>query len=270
MRTTRLFGIVSGALILLLSANAAHAETIRVAAAISLKEALTEIASAYQAGTGDKVELVFGSSGQLATQIKSGADVDVFISAAIKQVDDLTKDGLVDTKTRRTVVANALVLIVPADAKDAPDSFEALGSVAGKVAVGEPKTVPAGQYAEQVLKSLKLTERLAGRIVLGTNVRQVLTYVERGEVVAGVVYATDATESGSKVRVVATADPKTHQPIVYPGVVISATKKSAAAGKFLDHLGGPEATKALRAKGFVVPAAAGGTVGDAKSGGPAK
>jgi molybdate transport system substrate-binding protein len=99
-------------------------------------------------------------------------------------------------------------------------------------------------------------------------VRQVLTYVERGEVAAGVVYATDALESGNKVRVVATADPKTHETIVYPGIVISATKKPGAAGKFLDYLGGADATKVLRAKGFVIPSAA--AAGDAKSGGPAK
>jgi molybdate transport system substrate-binding protein len=201
-------------------------------------------------------------------QIKSGADVDVFISAATKQVDELTKDGLVVPRMRRAVASNALVLIVPADAKDAPASFEALGSIAGKVAVGEPKTVPAGQYAEQVFKSLKLTDKLSNRLVLGTSVRQVLTYVERGEVAAGVVYATDALESGSKVRVVATADAKTHEPIVYPGVVASATKKAAAAGRFLDYLGGDQAVTVLKAKGFVIPAAAGAD--DAKRGGAAQ
>jgi molybdate transport system substrate-binding protein len=89
---------------------------------------------------------------------------------------------------------------------------------------------------------------------LGTNVRQVLTYVERGEVTAGVVYATDAIESGDKVRVVATADPKLHEPIVYPGVVVSATKKAGPAARFLNSLSGAEAAKVLRSKGFVMPA----------------
>ena len=266
--------IASTLIVPLLLAGTASAETLRVAAAISLKGALTEIAVSYKAKTGGDVKLVFGSSGQLATQIKSGAEVDVFISAALKQVDDLAREGLVDAKTRRTVASNTLVLVVPADAKDAPGSFEALGSTTGKIAIGEPKTVPAGQYAEQVFKALKLTDRLAGRLVLGTNVRQVLTYVERGEVAAGVVYATDALEAGSKVRVVATADAKTHDPIVYPAVVVSATTKAPAAAKFVTYLGGEDASKVLRAKGFVVPThgegGGGAKNGDTKSGSAAK
>jgi molybdate transport system substrate-binding protein len=164
------------------------------------------------------------------------------------------------------VARNALVLVVPADAKGGPASFEALRDVAGKVAVGEPRTVPAGQYAAQVIRSLKLAERLSPELVYGTNVRQVLAYVERGEVAAGLVYATDALESGDKVRVVATADEKTHDPIVYPGVVVTATKHRGAAERFLAHLGSPPAARALGARGFVMPAPA----GDAKGGDASK
>ncbi len=241
-------------LLSLLFAVAASAETIRVAAAISLKEAVGEIAKSYEKSTGNKVEFNFGSSGQLMTQIKSGADVDVFISAANKQVDDLLKDKLADAASRQVVVLNSLVLVVPADAKDAPATFEALKEPnVAKVAVGEPKTVPAGQYAEQVLKALKLDEALKPKIIFGTNVRQVLTYVERGEVSAGIVYLTDAKESGDKVRVVATADPKTHEPIVYPGVIVTASKKQDAARKFLAYLATADAKAVFEAKGFTVP-----------------
>lgn len=228
-------------------------ETIRVAAAISLSEAMKTAAADYEKATGNKVVLNFGSSGQLMGQIRNGADVDVFISAADRQVDELARDKLVDPATRTVVATNALVLIVPADAKSPPASFEALAGAA-RIAIGEPQTVPAGQYARQVLTSLKLTDALKPKLVYGTNVRQVLAYVERGEVSAGVVYLTDAITAGEKVKVVATADPKTHEPIVYPGVVVSASRKPDAAGRFLAHITRPANAAAFTARGFARPA----------------
>ena len=254
-------------LLALVPTAVARAEQITVAAAISLKEAVTEIADAYKADTGDEVKFTFGSSGQLAAQVKNGAPIDAFISAANKQVDDLAKDKLADEAGRRVVAGNTLVLIVPAKAAAGgntappPAGFAALADPAvRKVAVGEPRTVPAGQYALQVLKALKIDEKLADRTVYGANVRQVLDYVRRAEVDAGIVYATDAREAGEEVRVVATADPKTHEPIVYPAVVVTASRKRDAARKFLDHLGGDKARKVLEAKGFTtgeVPAGGG-------------
>ncbi len=121
-----------------------------------------------------------------------------------------------------------------------------------KIAIGEPKSVPAGDYAMQTLTALKLADGVKDRLVLGSNVRQVLTYVEGGDVAAGIVYLTDAMESGNKVRVVATAEEKTHEPIVYPGVVIKASKKKDAALKFLDYLKTDKSQKTLADKGFNV------------------
>lgn len=237
--------------LILLASTAARATTVRVAVAISLKEAVTEIGKSFESDSGDKVEFTFGSSGQLQGQIKNGAELDLFISAANKQVDELTHDELVAAETRRVVAGNSLVLVVPADAKDAPSSFEALADPSVKrLATGEPKTVPAGQYTAQVLKKLGLTDKLADRLVYGANVRQVLGYVERGEVTAGIVYLTDAKESGDKVKVVATAAPDTHDPIVYPAVVIKASKQPDAAKRFLDYLGSEKARDVLTAKGF--------------------
>jgi molybdate transport system substrate-binding protein len=156
----------------------AAAETIAVAAAISLKTRMADVAKAYKADTGDDVEFTFGSSGQLMAQIKNGAPVDAFVSAAVKQVGDLAKDKLVDDATRRVVAKNVLVLIVPADAKAPPSSFAELTDERVKrVAVGEPRTVPAGQYAAQALKAMKVDDKLAGCAVYGSNVRQVLDYV---------------------------------------------------------------------------------------------
>jgi molybdate transport system substrate-binding protein len=231
----------------------ARAEMIRVGAAISLREAMTEIAKMYKADVSDDVELNFGSSGQLAAQIENGARIDLFISAANAQVEQLVKDRLVDQATRRVVAGNDLVLIVPAAAKDPPTGFKDLAERRFKrIAIGNPKTVPAGEYAMQTLKAMKLAEAVEARLIFGTNVRQVLDYVERGEVSAGVVYATDAREAGERVKVVEKAEAATHKPIEYPAVIIRSSKNPAAAKRFLDYLGGEKARKILAEKGFVV------------------
>jgi molybdate transport system substrate-binding protein len=237
----------------LLFAVTASAETIRVGVAISLKEAIGEVARNYESAGGDRVEFIFGSSGQIMAQVRNGAEIDLFVSAASRQVDELQKENLVDSDSRREIVSNTLVLVVPSDAKHPPTSFEALANAnVGRVAMGEPKTVPAGQYAQQVFAALHLSDALAGKLVYGTNVRQVLSYVERGEVAAGVVYATDARESGDKVRVVATAGKGLHEPIVYPAVIVAASAKKDAATRFLDYLSGADARAVFKAKGFSV------------------
>lgn len=232
-------------------ASACHAQTITVAAAISLKDALGKIAGQYTRQTGQTVEFTFGSSGQLASQIKNGAPVDLFISAANKQVDDLQKAGVLDAATRTVVAGNALVLIVPAGQETAPDSTAALTDPSiTTVAIGEPKSVPAGQYAEQVLNNAGVYDALQEKLVLGTNVRQVLDYVERGEVSAGFVYATDAKVSGEKVRVAFVVHPSRHEPIVYPAGVVSASEKRAAAVQFLDYILSDDAQAILSEFGF--------------------
>ncbi len=235
---------------------AAAAERVTVAAAISLKEGLQDVAKAYAAETGVAVEFTFGSSGQLMAQVKNGAPIDVFVSAAAKQVDDLAREKLVDEATRRVVAGNALVLIVPAGAASPPTSLKDLADPRHrKVATGDPKTVPAGEYARQVLDALKLSDAVRDRTVHGSNVRQVLDYVERGEVAAGLVYHTDAVQAGPKVRVVERADPALHAPIEYPAAVVSASKRREAAGRFLDYLATGPAQRALAARGFTPPPA---------------
>jgi molybdate transport system substrate-binding protein len=125
-----------------------------------------------------------------------------------------------------------------------------------KLALGEPKTVPAGQYATQTLEKLKLTAPLSGKLVYGSNVRQVLDYVIRGEVTAGIVYATDAKQAGDKVKIVATAAEDSHDPIVYPAVVVKKSASAAAAKRFLDYAtDDAEARRLLEARGFTRPKA---------------
>jgi molybdate transport system substrate-binding protein len=253
MRTMRVIGLFTLSLLCWIP-SATLADTIRVGVAVSLKDAITEIARKYESQSGDRVEFAFGSSGQIMAQIKSGAAIDALISAAAKQVDELDAAGLIEPETRRIVTGNTLLLIVPRESKAPIDSFESLGRAPVKrLAVGEPKTVPAGQYAVQVLEKLKLMDALKDKLIYGTNARQVLDYVERGEVTAGIVYATDAKQAGESVRVAAAAPRGSHEPIVYPAVVARKSRNAAAARRFLEHLGTAEAQKILAAHGFTAP-----------------
>lgn len=244
------------AIILGLFMNAtALAENIKVAAAVSLKEAIQKVAEQYKVETGNTVEFTFGSSGQLATQIIGGAPTDLFISAANKQVDDIVKADAGVADSRKVVAGNKLVLIVPSDDNNAPNSLKALASDGvGKVSIGETKTVPAGQYAIQALEKSGVLSAIKHKLVFGTNVRQVLDYVERGEVSAGLVYATDAKQSGEKVKVAATIDPTLHEPIVYPAIIVKGSKNQAGTGKFLEYLASAKGQTILMSFGFTSPA----------------
>ena len=209
------------------------------------------IAAIYEAKTHNKITLNFGSSGQLLGQIRNGAPVDVFISAARKQVDDLAAEHLSLPETARVIAGNELALIVPADSKAGSTDYKGLVDPSFKrIAVGEPKTVPAGQYAMQSFEKLGISDRIKDRLVYGGNVRQVLAYVEQSEVSAGVVYATDAKSSGDKIKVISTAPPDSHDPIVYPAVVVKASHATAEAGKFLDFLSSPDSKAIFKELGF--------------------
>jgi molybdate transport system substrate-binding protein len=231
----------------------AEPSPLTVAAAISLKDALAQVARDYQAGGGGPVEFTYGSSGQLATQIRGGAPVDVFISAAHQQIDDLARADLLDKNSIAVVAGNQLVVIVPASSAPAPgpsDLKQLADEKFARVAIGEPKTVPAGQYAEQALRAAGVVDRVRGRLVYGANVRQVLDYVQRGEVSAGIVYSTDARQAGDAVRVTLKIDPAAHDPIEYPAAVVKASKRPEAARQVLKYLSSPKAREAFAAHGF--------------------
>lgn len=250
--------MIGAAIAILLCAMApairAAEPAVRVSAAISLKDALEDIIKRYETDTGAKVELNLGASGQLMSQIREGAPVDLFISAGQKQVDDLVHSGLADESTRTVIAKNSLVLIVPADQKDGVKSFTDLSRTSvKKISIGEPRTVPAGEYAMQVLKSLKIDDAVKDRLVFGANVRQVLDYVARGEVDAGIVYKTDAMQAPKEVRVVAIAKEEDHKPIEYPAIVIKGATHADAAKKFLKYLAGKDAQKSLQDYGFILP-----------------
>lgn len=243
-------------LLLMLCGPALSAEppVLRVSAAISLKDALESIAAAYEKETGQKVEFNFGGSGALAAQIERGADVDLFISAAGQQVNQLIERKVVDAASTTVVVTNELVLIVPAGGGSTVRSFDDLRRDAvQRIAAGESRAVPAGMYARQTLEHLKLADAVHDRLVFGGNVRQVLDYVIRGEVDAGLVYRTDALQAGEKVVVIADAPAGSHDPIEYPACIVSATTQRPAAERFLKYLAGEVAQEEFRKRGFGLP-----------------
>jgi len=226
---------------------------ITVSAASSLKDALDEINSKYmQTHSGITVTINYGASGALQQQIEQGAGVDLFFSAAAKQMDQLKSKGLIVAETERNVLGNQLVLVVPSDSK--VDLQEFVGVTTAdikKLALGEPGSVPAGQYAQEVFTKLGIMDGVKSKVVYGQNVKEVLSWVETGNADAGVVYASDAKVS-TKVKVMATAAEDTHSPIVYPAAVIKSSKNQDAAKAFLDYLGSSEAKAIFENKGFTV------------------
>jgi molybdate transport system substrate-binding protein len=234
--------------------NRAAAQTnseITVSAAISLKDSLDEIGTKYeQAHPGVKISFNYGGSGTLQRQIEQGAPVDIFFSAAEKQMDDLQAKGLVDSGTRRNVVRNQLVLIAPAS-NATIHSFQDLTNSSVKiVALGEPATVPAGMYARQTLEHLGLLGSVEKKTVLAKDVRAVLTYVETGNADAGIVYQTDA-QGSAKVRIVAVAPADSHDPIVYPAAILNGAKNASGAAPFLAFLSDSEARDVFLKHGFL-------------------
>jgi molybdate transport system substrate-binding protein len=232
------------------SAQATKVE-LTVSAAISLKDALDEAKQLYTADNPNvSVAINYGASGTLQLQIEQGAPVDIFLSAATKQMDALDTKGLLLEGTRKNLLLNEVVLIVPKDSSLNISSFQDLTHPNVKqIALGEPATVPAGQYAKDVLTSLGIYDAVNAKAILGKDVRQVLTYVETGNVDAGIVYSTDA-QSSSKVKVVATAPAKSHAPVVYPVAVIKDSKNAAAARRFVDFLSGPHGRAVFQKYGF--------------------
>lgn len=224
--------------------------SLTISAAISLKEPLDAFAQNYNQQHPDvRVVCNYGASGTLQRQIEQGAPVDIFISAGEKQMDTLQNENLLAAGTRRDLLANALVLIAQANATTL-HGFEDLSKSSIKsIAMGEPRTVPAGMYAQQALAHLRLLPALKSKIVYAANVRQVLAYVETGNASAGLVYATDARIS-TRVRVVATAPPDSHDAILYPVAMLKISKSPEAARALLDVLESPQSLALFEKYGF--------------------
>ncbi|MFA7344567.1 MAG: molybdate ABC transporter substrate-binding protein [Terrimicrobiaceae bacterium] len=224
--------------------------TLTVSAAASLKAPLESLKAEFEkAVPGVAVVYNFGSSGSLQQQIVNGASADVFISAAAKQMDELEKGGFIEPGSRFVLAGNTVVLVAPAGS-GALGGFDGLTADAIKViAIGEPKTVPAGMYAMEVLEHLGIAERVGDKLVFAKDVRQVMVYVESGNADAGFVYGSDAV--GSKaVRLVASAPAASHKKVEYPAAVIRASAHAAQASAFLKFLRSPESSALFKAAGF--------------------
>jgi molybdate transport system substrate-binding protein len=224
-----------------------------ISAAASLKEVLVEIQPLYQQSQPNvNISYNFGSSGTLQQQIEQGAPTDIFISAAKKQVDTLEQKGLLVTGSRNIIAKNRLVLIVPKNAVGINSFYSLKDAKVKKIAIGEPRSVPAGQYAQQVLEKLKIWTEVKSKLVFANNVRQVLASVESGNADTGLVYATDAKIS-SRVKVVVTADEKYHSPIIYPLAVVKRSKNVNAAKEFSQFLSSNQAKAVFKKYGFILP-----------------
>jgi molybdate transport system substrate-binding protein len=223
-----------------------------VFAAASLTNVLGELSADWGKTSGVAAKLSFAASSVLARQIEAGGNADVFISADQQWMDYLQARNLIDKVSRRDLVGNRLVLIAPADSrltlKIAPGFklADALGT--GRLATGDPDTVPVGRYARSALTALGVWDKVADRLVRADNVRSAMMFVSRGEVPLGIVYATDAAVD-SKVRVVDTFPANTHAPITYPVAALNGAKPEAAA--FVMFLAGERARATWRKFGFV-------------------
>ncbi len=231
------------------SSNEAIALTISAAA--SLQDAMSMIQLVYEeANPGVTLTYNFGSSGSLQQQIEQGAPVDIFLSASPKQMDALEKKDLLLEGTRTELLKNSIVLVTPAD-KATVSGFEDLDKeTVHRLSIGEPDSVPAGQYGKETLESLGLYDTVQSKIVFAKDVRQVLTYVETGNVEAGLVYSSDA-ERSEQVQIVAVAPDGSHAPIVYPGAVLIDSANPDGAATFLDFLGTAEAIAIFENFGFL-------------------
>jgi molybdate transport system substrate-binding protein len=222
--------------------------TLTLSVAASLQDSLTEIEAAYQRDHPVKFRNNFGASGTLAREIEQGAPVDAFIAAGSKPIDQLEAEGLLLGGSRADLLRNSLVLIAPSGS--GLKGFEGLAQKQVRaVALGDPASVPAGQYGKQALETLHLYDALRSKIVLGKDVRQVLTYVETGDADAGLVYATDAQIS-HRVQIVAVTPDGSHDPIVYPIAEIAASPNQSAAHDFIAFLRSPAARSIFERHGF--------------------
>lgn len=235
---------------------AAAAEKLIVFAAASLKGSLDDVAKAYGKKSGNSIAISYAASGPLAKQIEAAAPADVFISADTKWMDYLVKAGAVKKEDAFNLLGNRLVLVAGRDSAISLkigrgfDLAKALGD--SRLAMGEIKSVPAGNYGKQSLEYYGVWKEVEDKVALAENVRAALKLVTAGEAPLGIVYETDAmAEKG--VKVVDTFGEESHKPIVYPAAPVAASKSAATRG-FVDFLRGPEAIEIFKKAGFTVMA----------------
>lgn len=226
---------------------------ILVAAAASLQYVMEDaIRPAFEEANPDvKLTFTFDSSGKLQTQIEEGADADVFFSAAMKQMNALKDEELIDADSIVELLENKITLIVPAGSELGITGLEDI-TKAEKIAIGDPESVPVGQYSKEAFENLGMWEEVEAKASFGTNVTEVLSWVAAGSADAGIVYLTDATTSDQfdQVEVIGYAPEGSVSKVIYPVGVVSTSTKKEAAQKFVDYLGTDEALASFAEYGF--------------------
>ena len=226
--------------------------TILMAAAASLEYSMKDerIPMFQEQHPNITVEGTYDSSGKLQTQIEYGIDADLFFSAAEKQMTALKDENMIDGDSIQNLLENKIVLVVPSDKEDAYTKFEDVVN-AETIAVGDPESVPVGQYSQEALTSLGLWDQVSAKASLGTNVTEVLNWVSEGSADAGIVYATDAATKKDSLAVVAEApEGSLAQKVLYPAGIVSSSTKKDAAQLFLDFLASDQASKVFEEYGF--------------------
>ncbi len=244
------FGVTLGVRSLGFSSVMAQSNSpLLVSAAASLTDVMKELAPLYQAQSKVTIRYNFASSGALQQQIENGAPVDVFISAGQKQMKALQQKDLLLSGTQRNLLTNRLVLVVPANATGITNLNNLTEARVKRIAIGDPRSVPAGQYAEEALTKAGLWQTLKPKYVMASNVRQVLQFVDSGNADAGLVYLTDA-KTTDKVKIAQTIPTNLHSPIAYPIAVLKRSNNQTAAKNFIQFLLSRSAKQVFAKYGF--------------------
>ncbi|MDR1571424.1 MAG: molybdate ABC transporter substrate-binding protein [Clostridiales Family XIII bacterium] len=224
---------------------------LNVSAAASLTDALEEIYAGYRSESSDTIAFNFAASGTLQKQIAEGAPCDIFISASKGHMDTLDEEGLVVDGTRSDLLGNSLTLVAAAEKADAVRLDKLDSADVGSIAIGEPESVPAGQYAKQAFESMGIWDSVQEKLIFGKDVKQVQEYVDTGNVDCGLVYRSDALmmSTGS---IIGDLPEDSHSPIVYPAALMADSENGAAAGAFLEFLKGDYARGVFENYGFKV------------------
>ena len=224
-----------------------------VCAGVGLTDAIKEINTLYmQENKNITIVANFAAAGTLQEQIEQGAPADVFFSPGISQMDALQEGGLIIDETRRDLLNNKIVLVVPINSTlDITGFMDLLNEDVAHVAIGDPEFVPAGTYGIQALDAYGITEQLQPKLILCNDVRQVLSYVESGNVEAGIVYATDAVITDN-VKIVAEAPDEVNRKIAFVGAVIKSSKNVEAAKAYIAFLSSDKASTIFEKYGFSV------------------
>ena len=248
----KMLKIITLCAVMLLTVATSFAAEISVSAAASLTDALKQIAADYEKQSGDKIIFNFAASSTLAQQIQAGAPADIFFSADEAQMNRLEKKGLIDPATRKSILGNSLVIVVPGDSALPIKSASDLTNAAVKqIAFADPKAVPAGVYAKAWLTKLQLWPAIEPKVIPMENVRAALAAVASGNVDAGVVYKTDAAIS-KKVKIAYEVPLADGPDISYPMSLVKGSPQPEAAKKFLDYLSSKEAGQVFTQYGFLL------------------